>query len=591
MAKEMDLNTLDAAPAAKAGPHADQPHRLSAAKRTRPAHRKAEPRNASATHSKVLAAADIAVKAFIDAEEYGESADNSARLLAHAESQMHGLVSNIKRHPLTSVTARSWMNRLADIQSMVEGAAAVDKDRSRANIASGLLKTLGGIVNTLDATDWPHESDDEHHARDFMAGKALAADMIEEAEAIATEGRAELEASLRGRDVPQDLFVAKYLEAVNADTSLAQGFEAGLSGNLVATCTGGNLSGDFVRQLTVDECHGSPDTKYMAEENETPGDRDAAKPDRVDIEFAEKARAVLKAVSQHAANAMNAQGCTGVSRRLLTFARLIASAVAEDETADRARIEDCLANTNALIVGASWSPGSVKGCSAIFDAFDLLQESGLLSPLGEEQAPKQLSGALRLDELSGWRIKAHEMLAEAGTIIREASDLDQGGTWAETGMLLCRAETVRSAMVAALLDIDSTRDSAQYESYELVALLRGAKGLDVTPRAVRLLLQEAIELIDAATNENGYLDGPGADDLGHTRSDGGVATPRKVMARAAAAVSGAAHSASVLWQMAMDELTNADPSDAEEEVTKAIELLAAMKPHLVGMRGQGTASS
>lgn len=108
-----------------------------------------------------------------------------------------------------------------------------------------------------------------------------------------------------------------------------------------------------------------------------------------------------------------------------------------------------------------------------------------------------------------WRDLTAQMLAEVGGIIQAARDMDETGAWPDTAMLLIRAEDVRAGMTTGVADAFVPRDHMQGESYELMALLRGAKGLDDTPPAIRLLLDTAIALVDAATSGPGcYLDGP-----------------------------------------------------------------------------------
>lgn len=103
----------------------------------------------------------------------------------------------------------------------------------------------------------------------FMAGKSLAADLIEAALTIAGTGyeadRAAIQARYRGRGVPQMDFMAPYFERLQAEPELGDGFRAALGSHLVACGNAGDTP-DGLRRLTFEDYMGGPGTEYVAEE-------------------------------------------------------------------------------------------------------------------------------------------------------------------------------------------------------------------------------------------------------------------------------------------------------------------------------------
>lgn len=98
----------------------------------------------------------------------------------------------------------------------------------------------------------------------FMAGKALAADMIGKALDLDGTDGAELQASFRGRGVAQDVFTTPFIEAVIADRALLPGFCAALASALLQA--GATMDGrDKIIGLTYEDCMGGPGVKYLNE--------------------------------------------------------------------------------------------------------------------------------------------------------------------------------------------------------------------------------------------------------------------------------------------------------------------------------------
>jgi hypothetical protein len=116
----------------------------------------------------------------------------------------------------------------------------------------------------------------------------------------------------------------------------------------------------------------------------------------------------------------------------------------------------------------------------------------------------------------GWRAKTATMLGQVNCIIQGILDLNSAGMWAETEMLLDRAQTVHAGMASMIASTDPSRDDVRDESYELIALLRGAKALaksEDVPDVLSDALDTAIGLLNAASGgDNPYLDGPRDDD-------------------------------------------------------------------------------
>lgn len=108
------------------------------------------------------------------------------------------------------------------------------------------------------------------YIRNFMAGKALAADLIQAALTIAGTGyeadRAAIQARYRGRGVPQLDFLAPFFVRLQAEPQLADGFRAALGSHLVACGNAGDTP-DGLRELPFEEYTGGPGTKYVAEED------------------------------------------------------------------------------------------------------------------------------------------------------------------------------------------------------------------------------------------------------------------------------------------------------------------------------------
>lgn len=229
----------------------------------------------------LLASAERAIQHFIAAENAGQPYTASARLLAHAENDLHNLVCSIERGPLTSAMARSWLIALSDIQAFLLGAIAVDELKPRATLAIAALKNVKAMVKTLEAQHWPEESEDDCRRREFMAGKALAVDMLEDAHDVERAAnftpKSELFAKWRGRDVPQDVFCMDYFDQVEVESSLRAGFFAVVAQAIFEASD--VIAPDEIRNATFDDCYGGPDTAYTSEEDmdvtPVPADKDA----------------------------------------------------------------------------------------------------------------------------------------------------------------------------------------------------------------------------------------------------------------------------------------------------------------------------
>jgi hypothetical protein len=114
-----------------------------------------------------------------------------------------------------------------------------------------------------------------------------------------------------------------------------------------------------------------------------------------------------------------------------------------------------------------------------------------------------------------WRAKAATMLGQVSCIIQGTLDLNEGGMWAQTEMLLLRAQAVHASLASMVASFDHSRDEVCGESFELLALLRGARALAMSedvPQVLVAALDSAITLVDEASGENPYLDGPSDDD-------------------------------------------------------------------------------
>lgn len=125
----------------------------------------------------------------------------------------------------------------------------------------------------------PKRTPSEFEAADnFMAGKALAADLIEVSLAANRTGdRADLLAKYRGRNVSQDVFARDYLDAVHARPHLVEGFCAGLSAFLASAPTAA-LTPASVREASYLDCVGGPDTVYEGDEINVSGAQPPTQP-------------------------------------------------------------------------------------------------------------------------------------------------------------------------------------------------------------------------------------------------------------------------------------------------------------------------
>jgi hypothetical protein len=110
-----------------------------------------------------------------------------------------------------------------------------------------------------------HLADDHVTEDHFMAGKALAADLLDAAQSLSADNTVELLAMYRGRNVPQVVFMRDYFETVVARPHLAEGFFASLSA-FTALAFAGPIDPEQIREATYLDCVGGPDTVYVEEE-------------------------------------------------------------------------------------------------------------------------------------------------------------------------------------------------------------------------------------------------------------------------------------------------------------------------------------
>ena len=110
--------------------------------------------------------------------------------------------------------------------------------------------------------------------RNFMAGKALVADIVTKAREISDEGsdRAFLQARYRGRNIPQDVFVRPFLQKLLGKPELLEGFAAAL-GDTLALAGNALECPDATRATTWDDIVGHAHTQYCAEEEPLPVER------------------------------------------------------------------------------------------------------------------------------------------------------------------------------------------------------------------------------------------------------------------------------------------------------------------------------
>jgi hypothetical protein len=231
----------------------------------------AEPELAEAVNA-LLALAERAIRHFSAAENTCESNTSGARLLAHAENHLHNLVRSIERGPLTSETARSWLIALSDIEAFLDG-AVTDQDKVRSTLTRACLENVLAMKSTLKAQRWPEESDDDCRRREFMAGKALAVDMLEDAHDVErtddSTPKSEVFAKFRGRGVPQDVSCMDYFDLVEGEPDLRAGFFAVVAQAIfeASDVMVNSNSADEIRNATFEDCYGGPDTVYAAKED------------------------------------------------------------------------------------------------------------------------------------------------------------------------------------------------------------------------------------------------------------------------------------------------------------------------------------
>lgn len=175
-------------------------------------------------------------------------------------------------HLLARASALDYYSRcIMEVQGLVIGARYMPDTAPEQPLvleaACGLLKRIEGALNDVGLkTDVP-PIELEVNERAFMAGKALAADLVEEAIALddAGDDGGELEASYRGRGVAQNSFALRYLRQVIEQPDLLDGFSAALSCTLAAAGSA-NAAPEELRSLTFEDCIGGPNTKYISDE-------------------------------------------------------------------------------------------------------------------------------------------------------------------------------------------------------------------------------------------------------------------------------------------------------------------------------------
>lgn len=92
----------------------------------------------------------------------------------------------------------------------------------------------------------------------FMAGKALCADLVVAADAHGGSDEAGLEASYRGKGVPQSVFTMEFLQKIVEQPELLPGFAAALASKLAY-----DESADELRAPSYEECFGGPGVHYV----------------------------------------------------------------------------------------------------------------------------------------------------------------------------------------------------------------------------------------------------------------------------------------------------------------------------------------
>jgi hypothetical protein len=221
----------------------------------------------------ILDLANELVTLLAAAEDLGESGDSVARILTHAEGELHVWITVVQVEDPTDQSASMWLEWFFDIEAHIEAAAALMNDAAaRGAVIRAALATCAALAARMDTPPLPKIDRATYYQQQFMRGKARFADLLDQARA--TEADNDLEAQHRPRDVRQNTrAVDACLNQLRFDYGAQEGFSAALTGSISIGSSFSLPSSDLIRDLTYEECIGGPDTVYADEEE---GDADGA---------------------------------------------------------------------------------------------------------------------------------------------------------------------------------------------------------------------------------------------------------------------------------------------------------------------------
>ena len=130
---------------------------------------------------------------------------------------------------------------------------------------------------------------------------------------------------------------------------------------------------------------------------------------------------------------------------------------------------------------------------------------------------------LQPQEMTGWRDKVCALVGEVVKTIEEARELDTGVEHGDFSFLLDHAQQVCDRMLQEAAHASATASDLLGSSYELMAIMRAGMALEGVPKAIKLLMQEAVRMVDAASESASGDDflNVGDSDPGHIRVQGG----------------------------------------------------------------------
>jgi hypothetical protein len=347
---------------------------------------------AESIRTNALTLARQALNGMLAAEDAGETGDNVARVLRHAERLLDAWVREVDASTLHTWSAHAWSDRLHDIDSMVLCAIAYESahanDSPRLAVLDGSVRVpLLDILQSLDRIDLPQADQGDYERHSFMRGKQMVCDLLDEIASEAASDQFDMWAKHRGRDVPQRNVVHEFLEQIRFDEGALAGIGATLTGMIGMTMNGSLPESDQIRNATYEDCFGTPDMMYMGE----PGfDGDAgssmqpedSSKDEASSEWRAKVRELVEKVSDiagHAINAFDLQDGDAVFAELLLQTAMF---LAEDHTGilDKEPGEvrrEFINKLEACFMGARNMPDvpEVVFAAALQPAIDLLNEA------------------------------------------------------------------------------------------------------------------------------------------------------------------------------------------------------------------------